>query len=92
MATVPSDQILAYLAQHPEAEDTIEGIEKWWLLEQRIRYATEDVEASVQELVRKKFLVTRECIEGRTYYRLNQAKEQEICSLLRQRQGWYTPN
>lgn len=73
-------KILDYLAQNPQAEDTIEGIVEWWLLERRIRYSSEDVEAALRVLVRNEFLVTRESSEGRTYYRLNRAKEREISS------------
>jgi hypothetical protein len=28
---------MTYLAEHPEAMDTIEGIAEWWLMRQRIR-------------------------------------------------------
>ena len=29
--------ILAYLAEHPQAMDTLEGIAEWWLMRQHIR-------------------------------------------------------
>jgi hypothetical protein len=78
-----SDEVLAYIIRNPEAEDTMEGIVEWWLLEQRIRYAIADVEAALRELVGKDFLVARECSEGRIYYRLNREKEREIRRHLR---------
>jgi hypothetical protein len=73
-----ADEILAYLVQHPQAQDTMEGIVEWWLLERRIRYAIADVEAALRELVGKDFLVVRQFSEGRMYYRLNREKEREI--------------
>lgn len=38
-----------YLAEHPEAMDTTEGIAEWWLMRQRIRV---DLEAVVRVLSR----------------------------------------
>jgi len=31
-------EILAYLADHPDAQDTLAGIFEWWLLERKITY------------------------------------------------------
>ena len=44
-------EILAYLAEHPEAEDTLDGIVRWWLLEQKIKYQTNMVREAIAELV-----------------------------------------
>jgi hypothetical protein len=79
-----ADEILAYLVKHPEAQDTLEGITEWWLLEQRIRYAVAEVDAALHNLVTDDLLVTRECADGRTYYGLNRAKEREIRRHLRE--------
>lgn len=78
-----ADQILAYLVEHPQAQDTLEGITEWWLLEQRIRSAAADVDEALHELAAEQFLVTRQCADGRTYYGLNRLKEREIRRHLR---------
>jgi hypothetical protein len=31
------EAILAYLAEHPQAMDTVEGIAQWWIMRQQIR-------------------------------------------------------
>jgi hypothetical protein len=79
-----ADEVLAYLLRHPQAQDTMEGIAEWWLLEQRIRHAVAEVEVALSELVRRDFLVARQCRDGRTYYGLNRDKEREIRRHLRQ--------
>jgi hypothetical protein len=73
-----ADEVLAYLVRHPQAQDTMEGIAEWWLLEQRIRCTVANVENTLRDLVDRDFLVVRHCLEGRTYYGLNRDKEREI--------------
>jgi hypothetical protein len=79
-----ADEVLVYLIRHPQAQDTVEGIAEWWLLEQRIRDAVADVEVTLRELVDRDFLVVHHCLEGRTYYGLNRDKEREIRRHLRE--------
>jgi len=81
-----ADQILAYLVEHPQAQDTPEGITEWWLLEQRILSAAADVDEALRELAAEEFLVARQCADGRTYYGLNRVKEREIRRHLRRSQ------
>jgi hypothetical protein len=78
------DQILAYLIEHPRAQDTLEGITEWWLLEQRIRYAVAEVDGVLHDLVANDLLVARQGADGRIYYALNRAKEGEIRRRLRE--------
>ena len=79
-----ADEILAYLVKHPEAQDTLEGITEWWLLEQRIRSAVAEVDGALHNLVADDLLLSRQCADGRTYYGLNRAKEREIRRHLRE--------
>ena len=82
-----SDEILAYLIEHPEAQDTLEGITEWWLLEQRIRGAVAEVDEAIHELVANELVVSRQCADRRIYYGLNRAKEREIRRHLRETQS-----
>jgi hypothetical protein len=42
--------ILGYLAEHPRAMDTVEGIAEWWVLRQQARLALDNVARTVHEL------------------------------------------
>ena len=77
-------QILAYFADHPQAQDTVEGIVEWWLLEQRIKRASTQVKAALAQLVAEGLVIARKGTAGRVYYRVNRLKLREIRRLLRE--------
>lgn len=77
--------ILAYLADHPEADDTIEGVAQWWLLEQRIRQQIPVVEKALAVLVEKGFVIEQGGRNGRMRYRINWRKQKQIKTFLGQR-------
>ena len=79
--------ILAYLADHPDADDTIEGIAQWWLLEQRIKQQIPIVEKALAELVNRGFVLAQGGSNGRTRYRINRHKQTEIAAFLDRRQN-----
>ena len=74
-------QILDYLSRNPEAQDTLEGIVQWWLLEQRIVTAVGKVKEALGELVRMDLVQTRQGLDGQTYYRLNPATKLQAGAL-----------
>lgn len=76
-------KILAYLAEHPEAQDTLEGIVEWWLLEQQIKHQTAKVKKVLTELVAEGLILERKG-DLRTYYRINRRKYKKIRALLKQ--------
>ena len=78
-------EILAYLADHPEAQDTVEGIVEWWLLEQRVKQATAQVQTALTQLVTEKLVVIREGQTGRVSYRVNRSKLRNIRRMLKER-------
>jgi hypothetical protein len=79
--------ILAYLVEHPMAQDTIEGIVEWWLLTQEVEKRTVAVKAALAELVTQGFVLERQGREGRVYYHLNERKTNEIDAWLAERLG-----
>jgi hypothetical protein len=76
--------ILGYLAEHPEAQDTVEGIIEWWLLEQQITRQTNKVREVLAELVSKGLILERKGEDLRTHYLINRRKSEEIQALLEQ--------
>ena len=77
--------ILAYLAEHPQAQDSLEGIVEWWLLEQHIKQTTTQVNAALEQLVDEGLVIAHEGAAGRVYYRMNRKKLRDIRRLLRRR-------
>ncbi len=65
-------EILAYLSEQPNAQDTLEGIAEWWLLKQTVRHKTMEVKESLSELVVQGLILEQKGKNGHTYYRINQ--------------------
>jgi hypothetical protein len=75
---------LAYLVEHPDAQDTLEGIIEWWLVEQEIKHQTAAVKEVLAELVNKELVIEHQEIDSRSHYRINRQKSREIRALLKQ--------
>ena len=69
-------EILRYLESHPQAADTLEGIEAWWLSSEhsRIKPQTSVIRSVVERLVKDAKLTQRKAQNGRTYYSIHRAK------------------
>ena len=79
-------EILAYLAEHPNAQDTVEGIVQWWLLEQQIKRGMRQVKEALAELVTRGLVLERKGKDARIHYYMNQRKSGEICAAVRRRE------
>jgi hypothetical protein len=73
-----SEKILNYLSKHPDANDTLEGITEWWLLNQRIMYEMEKVKAAVFNLVEDGWLIAIKGKDSTLRYFLNPQKNTEL--------------
>ena len=78
-------EILSYLVENPDAQDTLEGIIEWWLLEQQIKQETAKVKEVVEELIVRGLLLEDKDSNSRTRYRINRSRLGEIQSLLKER-------
>lgn len=63
-------QILAYLADNPNAGDTFEGILEWWLLHQRIKFEARVVSEAVAKLVDEGLIEEGKGSDARVVYRI----------------------
>jgi len=75
-------RVLAYLVEHPNAQDTLEGIVEWWLLERLTKNHAARVKAALAELVAAGLLLERRGKDSRAYYKINRRKLKEISALL----------
>jgi len=80
-------QILAYLVEHPEAQDSLEGIVEWWLLERQIQYQTSKVKEALSELIAKGWVIAQKGLKSQTHYRINQSKYEELQKLFKNKKN-----
>ena len=76
-------KILAYLMDNPDAQDTLEGILDWWLLQQDLQRNIALVRKALDELLDKRFLLERKGNDKRKYYQVNHEKLTEIATLIK---------
>ena len=76
-------EILQYLIDNPNAQDTVEGITTWWLLVRTIKHQTVLVKEALAMLVADGLVIAHEGSDSRTYYKLNLRRRRKIISLLK---------
>jgi Fe2+ or Zn2+ uptake regulation protein len=79
--------ILSYLLTHTAAQDTIEGIVDWWLVEERIKRRTKEVQKVLDQLVAEQLIIARKSKDSKTRYRINQRKLNRIREILKDQRG-----
>jgi hypothetical protein len=70
-------QLARYLADHPEAKDTIEGIRRWWLPEGN-SHALGEVQEALNEMARREWVLERTLPPHRRLYGANPARLDEM--------------
>jgi hypothetical protein len=78
----PAPEILDYLTRHPDAQDTIDGILHWWVLDSCIRTWAPKIAESVGQLVHQGFLEQKPSTDGHVFYRVSS----QYLATLQQRQ------
>ena len=61
-------QIERYLAVHPNAADSLEGILRWWLTRQRYEDSAQQVRQALERLLQQGTITTRVLSGGKTLY------------------------
>lgn len=67
-------QILEYLAAHPQACDTLEGVAKWWVMSQQIAETILAVRRALDRLKQRGLVEEQRCADGQTLYRVTQSE------------------
>ena len=80
-------EILAYLAQNPDAQDTLPGVIEWWLLDQRIRTRTAQVREVIDQLVADGLILARKGRDSQIHYRVNRRKHKRMSPAVKARSG-----
>jgi Fe2+ or Zn2+ uptake regulation protein len=79
------DEILQYLIDHPNAQDTVTGIVTWWFLQRTIKPRTALVEEVLKKLVADGLIIAHKGSDSQTRYKINRRRRKEIISFLQQR-------
>ena len=66
----PAPEILDYLARHPDAKDTLDGI-YWWILDACIREWCPKIAATVAQLVEADLLIREAAAGGKLFYSIS---------------------
>jgi len=74
--------LLEYLCSHPNAKDTAEGIENWWLRAHGANVNEMGVKEALDNLVAKGWLTATGSLSGYRIYGLNQCRSTELQQLL----------
>ena len=77
-------EILDYLIEHPDAQDTADGIAQWWILERCVKRQTPLVNEALEDLVERGLIVGRRAKDSKVHYRINRRKTREVAELLKQ--------
>jgi hypothetical protein len=77
-------EILAYLRDHPDAEDTLDGIVQWWILDRKIKYQKALVQKAIDDLTKSNLIIEQKKKNIGCFYRINRSKSREITTVLKE--------
>jgi len=75
-------KILRYLHRNPRAQDTLEGVLHWWLLDLHIEEQEREVETALRELMAAGLVLSQQGQDRELHYRLNPAQADRIRRML----------
>lgn len=70
--------LLGYLIENPGAEDTIEGIVEWWLLDRKIHRSIAKVKEVLEQMTAQGIIIVRRGSDSRVRYSINDERREEI--------------
>ncbi len=75
-------EVLTYLKDRPDAQDTLEGIARWWLLERDVEREVTKVEEALRQLADADLLEIHETVAHSARYALNRERFEQVRDLL----------
>jgi hypothetical protein len=79
--------ILRYLIAHPDAKDTKQGILRWWIPPSPVARREEEVQAALDFLVVRGWVIQRQTITSQQIYGVDKGKLEEIRRFLDKHAG-----
>jgi hypothetical protein len=79
--------ILTYLADHPDAQDALDGIMQGWLHDQGNKFKPTMVQEVVKDLVLEGTILEIKIPGSQTVYRFNLAKRNRMKEMLKKMRG-----
>ncbi len=79
-----ASQILSYFLRNPQAADSLEGVARWRLLDERVHHAFEETDRALNYLVSRGFLTEDSTPLSGRIFRLNVEKRSEAEHFLTQ--------
>lgn len=64
-------RISEYLHKHKQAGDTLEGVARWWMMNQQVNDSLTEVQQALQQLKAQGVVTARKGPDGRTLYFIN---------------------
>ena len=80
-----TNEILQYLVDHPNAQDTLNGVVNWWLLGRTIKPRTALVEEVLNKLVADRLVIAQHGSDSQTTFKLNIRKRKQIIANIRRK-------
>jgi hypothetical protein len=80
-------EILSYFLRNPQAADSVKGVARWRLLEERVHRQIEDTDLALGWLVRNGYLVRVSPMFTEAVYQLNQENRPEAERFLSKKQA-----
>jgi hypothetical protein len=75
-------QILSYMVEHPEADDSLEGILQWWLLEQEVRVQQNRAKKAIRMLVDEGLVIEHHTTGSKVRYKANWDRKAKIAQMV----------
>ena len=80
-----TEEILQYLVEHPNAQDTVKGVVTWWLLDRPVKPRTAAVEEVLNRLVADRDVIAQHGSDCQTTYKFNRRRRKQIIERLRRK-------